>query len=163
MIRALLVLALLALPGLAEAAGVERASKDCAKAVHKQGRILYQFLGFNELADGSGVEMVISVRASRKLLLCAYDYASRRAKLTNYGEPPRVPSLAETADACERAVRKAGWKVEKIGRQAEVPDRFGLPSARLIRILTRHDGAKWRVDCTFDYASRRTRLTERPR
>lgn len=117
----------------------------------------------NARGEVVGAEMLLRQIGQRDLVLCRYDNRSRKATYERWRGPVwetpiDKPALALTREVCERAVRRRDYRNIKVLSQADVLDRQGRAVARLVAIDARREGRDWRVNCTYDFRSRETRL-----
>lgn len=72
------------------------------------------------------------------------------------------PSFQTSAAACTQSADRKGYRVERVVNQTNIR-RNGRVVARLVEINARRDGRDWRLDCTYSFADRATRIEERRR
>lgn len=135
-------------------------SKACGEAALKKGLLVLEITSFEDL--GGAVEATMTFRATRKRLVCTYDVSSRRTSLAEIARFLRPPPEAVTWQACEKAAKAEGFKLRKRLEQEEQPDVHGSPAARLTKLSVTRGGARWRVDCTYDFATEAVGLASRP-
>lgn len=164
--------------GMAHARSYDRdqakAQRACLDGFLRQERVEARAFGqptevLNDRGERVGEVITLQVPSRSSMVVCRYDYASGRVQIdarpwgvgkadAGDRDKDRAPSLTTTREACERAVRRRDYRIERVRSQADVLDNRRRPVARLVAIDARRDGRDWRVNCTYDFRTKDTKL-----
>jgi hypothetical protein len=145
-----------------------RAVDACEQGLWRQEGLRTREVGrVRELRSGMGEVVGAEVRLvaqGGQAVLCRYEFRTRRATFEfaaaerDPDRDRRPPALAVSRQACERAVERRGYRIERVRPQLEIVDDRRRVVGRMVPIDARRDGRDWRVNCTYTFRSRDVRL-----